>query len=349
MEMSDYERFYLSWSALHTPNESFATNEPATIAAPAAAVPSVTLSPPALNFPEPAECERIQLEDVDYNGEKISYTDCMEFSVLRFMQVVLHDAATLGADGFPTRVDLELVNARCHPDVVRFFTSHPAILDAIEYDPNGSGFAARQAWARLVTRRPFFSYKRSTSGIYRNDVFDGIVTQPKGDAWVFELEPCVGNVIAACRYFLGVDFSAVDQSCEPPWADGGEGRNADVSCAAQPQIDAAMAQLSRPHMALQCVVKPPEWYGTSGMYFVNFDLACNKRARWRWTLTRQVLQREDVSAFRHGSAPAPRPHCTRHCMCDEHGWPVLATSAHSHIEEYNKRAHGEWEWMEWNG
>ena len=39
MEMSDYERFYLSWSALHTPNESFATNEPATIAAPAAAVP----------------------------------------------------------------------------------------------------------------------------------------------------------------------------------------------------------------------------------------------------------------------------------------------------------------------
>ena len=29
--------------------------------------------------------------------------------------------------------------------------------------------------------------------------------------------------------------------------------------------------------------------------------------------------------------------------------PVLATSAHSHIEEYNKQAHGEWEWMEWNG
>ena len=77
---------------------------------------------------------------------------------------------------------------------------------------------------------------------------------------------------------FGVDFSAVDQSCEPPWADGGEGRNADVSCAAQPHIDAAMVQLSRPHMALQCVVKPPEWYGTSGMYFVNFDLACNKRA-----------------------------------------------------------------------
>merc|ERR1712146_769876 len=79
--------------------------------------------------------------------------------------------------------------------------------------------------------------------------------------WATEMEPCVHNVIALCRHFLGVNFEREDAE-RPMWnrrcATNHEALTHDVSGDAQPHLAAAMRQLSRTDlMELQARVQPP--------------------------------------------------------------------------------------------
>ena len=163
-----------------------------------------------LSVPKPLKYEPVAVTASVLNG-KVTYTDCMESSLLRFMQLALCDLSTISHDGMPTRVDDELVRCRVKDaDARAFFEKYPEILPAAEYSyvnlKPGKGCAARNDWAQLVTHKRFFTYKRDTGGVYKNDALTGKVAQ-RGE-WLLELEPCVHNVMSALTHFLSVDFSA---------------------------------------------------------------------------------------------------------------------------------------------
>jgi hypothetical protein len=259
----------------------------------------------------------ISLTDRNPVGDFIGYTDCMESSVLRFVQAMLADTRSLTPAGVPTCVDPKLVRTRVRdPEIAAFFAKYPDILDADDYF-DGVGYEARQDWARLMTRKPFFSNKRSTTGIYKNDVLTGRRQVSAQAEWLLELEPCVANVISVLRHFLGVDFAEVER--EPtPWAGFGEAHTMDVSAAAQPYFDVAMRQLSRPEMELTCTVCPAE-RRFAGHFCVAIEFDVNREPTWHWELQRHFL--DVVAPFDAG------------CAHDQRGRPILTTSAHSVIED----------------
>jgi len=307
---------------------------------------------PGLLFPDPLSFERIWLEDENSptvvgataratkKGRgggvgkcarsavpPINYTDCMESSVIRFMQAVLFDPCSLSHSGVPTKVDLELVHTRVNdPDVVAFFVHNPEILEAKYYNPKRVGFETRQAWARLVNKRPAFNYKRATNGVYKNDAVQGKVEVPVEVEMLIEMEPCLHNILNVFRHFLGVDFTELDQFRPSSWSKNVEAHSKDVSALVQNHFDAASRQLSRPGMMLQFQVHVRDPCD-GARFFVNVDIAVNGRVAWRWVLTRCVL---DVG----GTETARR--LTPNCVEDKQGKPFFLTSKHSHIESYGR-------------
>jgi len=218
----------------------------------------------------------------------------MESSCLRFMQAMCCDAKSLDEHGRPTRVDLDLVRMRV-PDlqVRRFFKDHPEILPADEYAPGRRGYKAREAWARLVTHRAYFTYKRSACGVYKNEWLEG---EKIGKfRWETEMEPCVHNVISLCRHFLGVNFAKEDLE-KPMWNrrcdTNHEALNHDVSGDAQLHLSAAMHQLSRPgFMELQARVQPParNAYAKTYRYDTDITFSVNGLGAWTWRLRRKFV------------------------------------------------------------
>jgi len=276
-----------------------------------------------LQLPDPLDYELIKLKDKMPNGVQISYTDCMESSCLRFMQAMCCDAKSLDEHGRPTRVDLDLVRMRV-PDlkVRRFFQDNSEILPACEYAPGRRGYETREAWARLVTHRPFFTYKRcSACGIHKNEWLEGEKTG--SFRWEVEMEPCVHNVISLCRHFLGVTFAKEDLE-KPMWNQlcdtNHEALNHDVSGDAQPHLSAAMHQLSRPgFMELQARVQPPFGLIRAGNYKYDTDITfhVNGFRAWTWRQRRKLLY-------------AP-PEVYKELGGDEETWCRIRTSYHSEI------------------
>jgi hypothetical protein len=294
------------------------------------AAPTVALT---LAFPDPIDYQCIWLEDRDSNGAAINYTDCMESSSLRFVQTMLSDLRSLNEMKVPTLVDMELVHQRVQDPLVRsFFERYPSILHESCYDL-GSGFDARQAWSRIMTRKPFFRYKRSAEGVYMNNALMGHVDLPLETEWARELEPCVHNIIQICRHFLGVDFDKIE--ARMPLSMTCETHALDVSAAAQPYLDEAMNQLSRPGMVLQCRMSVDTTQGF--MFFhANIDVGVNGKPTWRWVLTRREI---DIGTT------AIAGQLAADCALGEDGNPFYVTSAHSHIERYDQVRHGDWQWL----
>ena len=307
------------------------------------AAAAATVEPMAgvIQLPAPLDYEPITLLDKMPNGVQISYTDCMESSCLRFMQAMCCDAKSLDEHGRPTRVDLDLVGWIV-PDlqVRRFFKEYPEILSADEYAPERPGYTAREAWARLVTHRPFFTYKRSACGVYKNEWLEG--EKIGSFRWATEMEPCVHNVISLCRHFLGVTFAKEDLE-KPMWNrrcdTNHEALNHDVSGDAQLHLSAAMHQLSRPGiMELQARVQPPRM-GGNFRYDTDITFDVNGLGAWTWRLRRkfvlvppEVLQElggdgNEESAGEAGAAGG-RPGA-RHAEAEK--WARIRTSWHSEI------------------
>ena len=286
--------------ATESTNTSSPSAEPTDLARLPAAGPTNISSPPATTepptglarLPAPLDYEQITLLDKQPVRGRISYTDCMESSCLRFVQAMLCDARSLNERGQPTRVDLDLVRARVPDVAVRdFFQSFPEILPAAEYAPGKRGYKAREAWARLVTHRPFFTYKRSACGVYKNEWLEGDTNGCF--QWATEMEPCVHNVISVCRRFLGVDFAHED-AYKPMWNrhcdTNHEALHHDVSADAQPHLAAAMRQLSRPgFMELQArMLSPQTYFGSTYDTHVTFEV--NGLGAWKWSLRRKFVR-----------------------------------------------------------
>lgn len=99
---------------------------------------------------ETTECVQIN------NNGKI-YTDCMEFSLLRFLHLILYipeELKTIKKSKFNTNYDIT-------KDLKDFINFHPFIFPDADYYLSG-GIIERDEWAKFLSDRDFFDY-------YRND------------------------------------------------------------------------------------------------------------------------------------------------------------------------------------
>lgn len=94
-------------------------------------------------------------ECIPINNESIIYTDCMEFSLLRFLQLLVYDPKQLCKEGFsnyPKEFECEWI-LKTH------IKKYPKIT------PNGDhylneGRLEREEWACLLSHQDFFEYYR---------------------------------------------------------------------------------------------------------------------------------------------------------------------------------------------
>jgi len=119
---------------------------------------------------ETTECIEIK------NNGRI-YTDCMEFSLLRFLQLIMYDKEQLSNYMCSSYVQKELIsefnlayinkhqisNKSTYIELQEFIERYPNIYPYSEYYlSNPEGIKQREDWSRLVSDRDFFDY-------YRND------------------------------------------------------------------------------------------------------------------------------------------------------------------------------------
>ena len=78
----------------------------------------------------------------------ISYTDCVEVSLLRFLQLVFID------EKHPEQIDIaKMASLRPIAEVVTFFTTYPKIESAEFYDKTALGQEIRTQWSILLARK----------------------------------------------------------------------------------------------------------------------------------------------------------------------------------------------------
>ena len=100
-------------------------------------------------------------ECITINNKGKIYTDCMEFSLLRFFQMMYYDPEELEINGvshYNTKYNTEKTQ-----DCLNFIDKYPLIYPNAEYYLKaGDGIAQREEWATLVSNKCFLDY-------YRND------------------------------------------------------------------------------------------------------------------------------------------------------------------------------------
>ncbi len=107
------------------------------------------------NIVEPVQYNRIEFKD---NKQKISYTDCFEISLLRFLHSIF-----LKKVDYCYKMDIQRMatymyaNKHCK-QIIKFFLNNPDIhLDADYYE--NEGYPLRTKWCIFLNKRPFFRYK----------------------------------------------------------------------------------------------------------------------------------------------------------------------------------------------
>lgn len=102
---------------------------------------------PAL-LPKPVRMYRITVPPEVTGANAVSYTDCVEISILRYLQAVLIDVFD------PSRVDPERLAALgAAPALAAFFARHPCIPSPEHY-VTPEGVKERTDWSILLTRMP---------------------------------------------------------------------------------------------------------------------------------------------------------------------------------------------------
>lgn len=89
-----------------------------------------------------------------------TYTDCMEFSLLRFLHILMHDPIQMQKDSCSDYMTSEHLNL--NPELREFITKHSKIHCSARYYLSPAAEAERNEWATFVSGRGFFEY-------YRND------------------------------------------------------------------------------------------------------------------------------------------------------------------------------------
>lgn len=97
------------------------------------------------------------------NHSGMEYTDCMEFSLLRFLQILLFDPNEIDDHEFSCyHVPSDAI--RIHPSLVNYVKENPFIYpDALYYVKSPSGIKERCDWAKLVSFHKQFQYYRNDS------------------------------------------------------------------------------------------------------------------------------------------------------------------------------------------
>jgi hypothetical protein len=98
---------------------------------------------------------------IEHSG--MNYTDCMEFSLLRFLQLLLFDPEEIEDHEYSCyHVPSDAI--RIHPALLSYVTENPYIYpDALYYTTSPSGTQERCDWAKLVSFRKEFQYYRNDS------------------------------------------------------------------------------------------------------------------------------------------------------------------------------------------
>lgn len=116
-----------------------------------------------LKMLETTECVQIN------NNERI-YTDCMEFSLLRFLQLIMYDSSQI-TDISKSKYNLDIYNINEIDTLLitnfiefkSFINTYPDIYKKAQYYLSDKiGLEQREEWSKLVSDREFFDY-------YRND------------------------------------------------------------------------------------------------------------------------------------------------------------------------------------
>lgn len=141
-----------------------------------------------------------------WGKDDVSFTDCAENCVLRFVQLALLNDPNedVGVSGGPSEDSDKDFSRRINvaraaelgaiPEVVQYFERFPLALEQFEYTSSMAGLSARAAWATLVSQRDGCAYVR-TGG--------------------FEMNAGVGNflaVIQALFPYLGLPAGSMTRS-----------------------------------------------------------------------------------------------------------------------------------------
>ena len=87
-----------------------------------------------------------------------NYTDCMEFSLLRFVHMIYYSKSedNPNISSYNQNITLHI-----HPDLRQFMNRFPQINIKGSYYLNGDGVIEREEWAKFVSDRPYFDYYRT--------------------------------------------------------------------------------------------------------------------------------------------------------------------------------------------
>ncbi len=133
------------------------------------------------------------LETTEYipiknNGR--DYTDCMEFSLLRFLHMIFYSKEQINQNnysGWVINPENELI--KINPDLGEWIGRFPKIYPKASYYLNPDGRKEREKWAKFVSDRAYFDYYRCDSA---------------------ELFTNIRNIIILCKELLGMDLNIDD-------------------------------------------------------------------------------------------------------------------------------------------
>ncbi len=129
--------------------------------------------------------ETTECVPIKNNGR--DYTDCMEFSLLRFMQIILFSEDQIKEKGYSEYVINEKM--RIHDDIRNWIERFPRIYEKADYYIGEMGLIEREEWSKFVSDRSYFEYYRT----------DGA-----------ELFTNIKNIIIFCKELLGMDLDIDD-------------------------------------------------------------------------------------------------------------------------------------------
>ncbi len=120
---------------------------------------------------------------IENNGR--SYTDCMEFSLLRFLHLILYSNEELESTGISHYKYSQNSNLNLSDDLIEYIKNNPEIHQKSVYYINSSGVQERELWSKFVSDRDYFQYYRT----------DGA-----------ELFTNIANIIIFCKRLLGIEL-----------------------------------------------------------------------------------------------------------------------------------------------
>jgi hypothetical protein len=113
------------------------------------------------------------------------YTDCMEFSLLRFLHMIFYSEDQIRKAGLSDyHLDLH-PKLKLNQDLIEFVKTYPEIYQSSDYYINSHGVKEREAWAKFISDRSYFEYYRT----------DGA-----------ELFTHVKNILILCKELLGINL-----------------------------------------------------------------------------------------------------------------------------------------------